>query len=208
MTETTGVRFETVFLSNSPPDDERVDRLIYWCQRFHDLGLAPKSAGNLSFRTKQGFVITGSGINLGAIKKDEFVEVLKVEMETNRTLVYARGRIVPSKESLLHSEIYHLRAGVNAVFHIHDQLVLELADELEIPCTEREQPRGSYQLVREASELLVRTEGVECFVLKNHGVVAVGETLEDAGRLAERINKMARNKAPRKGGENEDNGRL
>jgi L-fuculose-phosphate aldolase len=200
VTETTGVRFETVFLSKSPPDDERVDRLIYWCKRFHDLGLVPKSAGNLSFRTEDGFVITGSGINLGVIKKDELVEVLKVEIEEDRTLVYARGQIVPSKESLLHSEIYHLRAEVNAVFHIHDQLVLELADELEIPCTEREQPRGSYELVGETNKLLVRTEGVECFGLKNHGVVAMGETLEEAGRLAERINEMARSKALKKGG--------
>lgn len=200
MVEGTGVRFETVFLSKNPPGDERTDQLIYWAHRFDKLGLAPRSAGNLSFRTKRGFAITATGVALGAAGKENLVEVLKVEIEPAQIVVSVKGAVTPSKESVLHSGIYGSRPEISAVFHIHDQLVLELADELEIPCTEKEQPRGSYQLVREASELLVRTEGVECFVLKNHGVVAVGETLEDAGRLAERINALARSKTPGKGG--------
>jgi len=153
--------------------------------------LAPKSAGNLSFRTRRGFVVTGTGINLGAIEKEELVEVLKVETGKNQILVYAEGQIVPSKESLFHSEIYRLRAEINAVFHAHDQLVLKFANELRIPCTEREQARGSYELVEEVNRLLGQIAGVKYFVLKNHGVIAMGETLEEAGRLAEDMNKMA-----------------
>ncbi len=200
MGENTGVRFETVFLSESPPDDERTNQLLYWGKRFDKLGLAPKSAGNLSFRTKKGFVITGTGASLGTIKKEELVEVSKVETEKSRILVYVKGPVVPSKESLLHSEIYDLRAEINAVFHAHDQLVLEFANELEMPSTEREQPRGSYELVNEVNRLLGLTESIKCFVLKNHGVIFMGETLEEAGRLAEHMSRMARNKKQKKGG--------
>jgi len=191
MEDNIGVSFETIFLSENPPHDERVNQLIYWAERFDKLGLAPKSAGNLSFRTRRGFVVTGTGINLGAIEKEELVEVLKVETGKNQILVYAEGQIVPSKESLFHSEIYRLRAEINAVFHAHDQLVLKFANELRIPCTEREQARGSYELVEEVNRLLGQIAGVKYFVLKNHGVIAMGETLEEAGRLAEDMNKMA-----------------
>lgn len=194
MRENTRGGFETVFLSKNPPDDKRANRLIYWAKRFNKLGLTPKSAGNLSFRTEKGFVITGTGINLGAIEKEELVEVLKAEIGQSQILVYAKGQVVPSKESLLHSEIYDLRTEINAVFHAHDPLVLELADELSMPGTEREQPRGSYELAKEVNKLLGLNKDVKYFVLKNHGVIAIGETLEEAGRLAESMHKMTRKK--------------
>ncbi len=196
----TGVRFETVFWGNNPPDDERINQLIYWGKRFHKLGLTPKSAGNLSFRTGGGFVITGTGIKLGSIKKEELVEVLKVEIEKSRFLVYAKGRVVPSMESLLHSEIYDLRAEINAVFHAHDQLLLELTDELRMPCTEREQPSGSYELAKEVYRLLDLRQDIKYLILKNHGVISMGETLEEAGRLTEYMNKIARSKTVKKEG--------
>lgn len=191
MAGNTALQFETVFLSESPPDSERASRLIYWARRFHELDLVPESAGNLSFRTGKGFVITGSGINLGAIEKEGLVEVLKVAIESSQILVYAQGQVLPSRESLLHSEIYNLRAEINAVFHAHDRLVLELAGELEIPCTEREQPRGSYELVKEVNKLLGLRKDIKHFVLRNHGFISMGKTLEEAGRLAEDMRKMA-----------------
>lgn len=192
MGENAWVTFETVFLSKNLPDDERISQLLYWARKLDELGLAPKSAGNISFKTKDGFVITGTGINLQTIEKEELAEVLKAEIEKNQAVVYAKGQMVPSKESLLHAEIYHLRDEVNAVLHAHDQLVLKFADELKIPCTEKEQPRGSYELVKEVNELLDRIKGVKYFILRNHGVIAMGETLDEVGRLAEYMNKMAR----------------
>ena len=203
--QTTGVRFETVFVSNNPPDEDRVNELIYWSRRFDELGLAPKSAGNLSFRTENGFIITATGVALKAAERENLVEVLKVEMEKEQIVVYVRGKEVPSKESVLHSEIYGLRPEINAVFHIHDLLVVELADELKILCTEGEQPRGSYELVTEVNRLLCLTTDAKYLVLRNHGIISMGETLEEAGKLAEDMNKAAQNVAQKKGVENEGN---
>ena len=208
MSQITGVRFETTFLSKNPPRDERTDQLLYWCQRFDKLGLAPKSAGNLSFRTKQGFIITATGVELRAAEKANLVEVLKVEIQEVQILVYAKGRVVPSKESVLHSEIYNLRPEINAVFHTHDQLVVELADELKLPCTEGEQPRGSYELVKEVQRILRLIEDARYLVLRNHGVIAMGETMAEAGRLAENMNRIARDFAQRKEAGNEGIARI
>lgn len=192
MVESTGVRFETVFLSHNPSEDERTSQLIYWAKRFDKLGLAPKSAGNLSFRKGKGFIITATGVALSDAGRENLVEVLKVEMDKAQIVVYVKGKVVPSKESVLHLEIYGLRPEINAVFHVHDQLVVELADELEVPCTEREQPRGSYEQAQEVSRVLGSAKGARYLVLRNHGVIAMGETLEEAGRQAEYMNKMAR----------------
>jgi len=208
VSQITGVRFETTFLSKNPPRDERTGQLLYWCQRFDKLGLAPKSAGNLSFRTKQGFIITATGVELRAAEKANLVEVLKVEIQEVQILVYAKGRVVPSKESVLHSEIYDLRPEINAVFHTHDQLVVELADELKLPCTEGEQPRGSYELVKEVQRILRLIEDARYLVLRNHGVIAMGETMAEAGRLAENMNRIARDFAQRKEAGNEGIARI
>ena len=207
MRQTTGVRFETAFLSNNPPDDERTKRLIYWCHRFDELGLAPKSAGNLSFRTKTGFIITATGIALSDAEKENLVEVLKVEMNETQIRVRVKGRVVPSKESVLHSGIYALRPEINVVFHIHDELVVELADELNLPCTEGEQPRGSHELAQEVNRVLGLNGDAKYLVVRNHGIISMGETLEEAGKLVEDIHKIARNRK-QKGGRNEGNSSL
>lgn len=203
MTQSTGVRFETIFLSRTPPSDDRVRRLGWWGRRFRRLGLAAKSAGNLSFRTRDGFVISGTGIALEGIGGGTVAEVVGIETEGGATSVQARGQVVPSKESVLHSGIYALRPDVDAVLHIHDQAVVDLADEIGIPCTEGVQPRGSLELAQEVGRLL-RTEGdTRYIILREHGVISLGLTLDEAGRLAEEMNRRAREIAAGKGARDE-----
>ncbi len=208
MQSSTEVRFETVFLSKNALDDDRTEQLIYWCKRFDKLNLAPKSAGNLSVRTKKGFIITATGVALGAAERDNLVEVVEVEIKQAKIVVYAKGKPIPSKESVLHSEIYHSRPDINAVFHVHDQLVVGLADELGLPCTEGEQPRGSYELTTEVQRVLELRKDARYLVLRNHGVIAIGETMAEAGKLAEDMNKLARNLTRRKGAKNAGNARI
>lgn len=199
MVQNTGMRFETVFLSKNHTDDEKTNQLIYWCKRLDQSGLAPKTSGNLSFRTQQGFIITAAGFALRAAEKDNLIEVLKVEKEDSRILVHVKGKVIPSKESVLHAEVYDLKPEIKAVFHVHDNFVLEYADELKLPHTEVEQPGGSYELAKEVHRLLSQTKDIKYVVLKNHGVLSIGETMEEAGRMVEDMNKMARNVAQRKG---------
>jgi len=188
------IGFETVFLSEEPPEDSRIDRLIDWCQRYHKLGLVPKGTGNLSFRAEKGFVITGSGVNLGGIKREDLVKVSRVEIAGEQVLVYVEGRVAPSKESLLHAEIYNLRAEINAVFHTHSRMRLSWADEMGISLTEKGQLPGSHELVGEVRKLLSLNREVKYFGLRGHGIVSIGETLEEAGRLAEAMREIARSK--------------
>ena len=190
MVDNDEVRFGTIYSHNDIPDDERTGLLIQWCRRFDQLGLAPQTTGNLSFRTDRGFIITATGFRLGDIDIDSLVEVAGIEVESEQIMVSVNGGAVPSKESLLHAEIYHLRPGINAVFHIHDQVVIPNADEVGLTSTEGEQNRGSLELVREVNRLLCQVADVRYFVIRGHGIISLGETMEKAGRLVEDVNRF------------------
>ena len=85
---------------------------------------------------------------------------------------------------------------------------MRLAGELDLPCTEGEQPRGSYELTTEVQRVLELRKDERYLVLRNNGVIAIGETMAEAGKLAEDMNKLARNLTRRKGVKNARNARI
>ena len=191
MPEIAGVLFSSVFLDKNSPVDVRIDEMIQWGKRFHELGAVQGVEGNLSFRTKLGFIITGSGTALDGLTKDAAVEVRGVVFGLNRPSVYTKGQVVPSMETLMHSGIYELLPEVNAIFHTHDNSVLKVAEKFDIPSTGVEQPAGSQELAQEVVNIVKLNKTSRYFVLKNHGVIALGATMLDAGELTEEMHNKA-----------------
>lgn len=181
-----GVKFRTVYESHTAPHDKVVDELIHWCRRFADLGLVGKAMGNLSARTRRGFIITPTGTDPQTITPRQFVEVTGVDVV--RLELHVAGTHEPSSESMLHDAIYHARSDVRAIFHGHDDELLQRAEQLGIPVTEREQPYGTTALVR---EVLCVVPGNEFFVMRGHGFVALGGDCAAAGaRIEEVFNRL------------------
>jgi ribulose-5-phosphate 4-epimerase/fuculose-1-phosphate aldolase len=60
-------------------------------------------------------------------------------------------------------------------------------------------PGGSHELAREVHRLLHQIEGIEYAILRNHGIISIGETIEDAGRMVEDMHRMTRNTAEKRG---------
>lgn len=182
-----GVKFRTKFLRKEPPEDERIAELAEWCRVFHLHGLAPvvdgKSMGNLSFRLAEGsneFIITASGLGpKDSLTPECFVKV--VECDMNSRTVYVHGVKEPSSESILHYRIYSLRQDVYAVFHGHNEAITRHAKELGIPETREWKPYGSLELVKSVEEVL---NGKNFLVMKNHGFISIGTSMEEAGNLA------------------------
>ncbi len=185
--------FSAVFLNRNPLTDARIEQLAQWGKRFHELGLVQGTEGNLSFRSMLGFIISGTGLALEALGKETVAEVTGVVFGLDRTSLYIKGAVIPSRESLLHYAIYEQDQAVNAIFHVHDRLVMGKAAELGVPVTETEQAAGSQELAQEAVRLLKSGQGVKYFVLKNHGVIALGATIDEAGKLVEEMREKARN---------------
>jgi ribulose-5-phosphate 4-epimerase/fuculose-1-phosphate aldolase len=178
------IRFNTVFVSGKILDDAEIVELKEWSERFQKNGLTPvvegNYTGNLSFRSKAGFVITASGLrNKENLAADCFVYVKGYDVKANT--FYVEGKKKPSSESIMHHLIYQNNADINAVFHGHNNTIVANAEKLKLPITEKEYAPGTIELANEV--LKVVGEG-RLVVLKNHGFVALGKTMDEAGELA------------------------
>ena len=117
----------------------------------------------------------------------DFVTVLRSDVETKT--VYAAGVRDPSSESMMHFAIYEQRPDVAAIFHGHDRDITSSAALLELPETEKEELSGTPELLHQVMRIL----GQEQFlVMKNHGFLAFGSTMKEAGDLAIRIKNIIR----------------
>lgn len=176
--------------------------LARWCQVFDDRGLTPveggASAGNLSFRTTRGFVITPTRSRLKAgLRDDHFLEVARVEVTGERDfrVHYIGGRqtpdeggLIPSSDALMHHLIYATRPDVGAVFHGHDPLVLAHQARLGVPVTGRPLMFGT---IEDAHETVRYLDQEDYIIRREHGFVSVGRTMAHAGRLAVEIHRRA-----------------
>ena len=193
-----GVKFKTEMIGNDlPNEDFRLERLKFWCGVFHERELAPPyecgggSYGNLSFRLKDGengFVITASQSGLEeSTTTDRFVIVPEVDLR--KGIVYAKGLRKPSSESMVHYAIYERRPEIWAVFHGHCAKITQDAERLGIPITSKEEKYGTIELVERVQEVL---DGL-CFLeMRNHGFLALGKTLDEAGEIALRFLETTR----------------
>ena len=178
------IRFNIIFVSDEVPSDARIDDLKEWSERFQRNGLTPEIegnyTGNLSFRSKEGFVITASGLkSKESLSNDCFVYVKNYDEQNNT--VYVEGSRQPSSEAVMHYLIYKTRKEVNAIFHGHNDAIIMNAEKLGFPVTEKEHEPGTTELAKEALKVLGNNKLI---VLKNHGFVSLGRTMKEAGELA------------------------
>lgn len=182
----TGVKFKVEFLKRKLPENNNIEELIKWCNKFANLDLAPPcpggSAGNLSFRAKSHnnhFIITASGTALGnQLVRSDFVYIEDCNIESKT--VKCSGEKNPSSETILHNMIYKVRPEVNAVFHGHYTNFFKIAEEQNIPITNKEEPYGSIALVDKVEEII---KNGNFLLMKNHGFLSLGENMAEAGNL-------------------------
>ena len=190
-TENSAIVFGAVFLEKNPPADAKVAQLAEWGKRFRTAGLVRDTEGNLSFRTRLGFIVSGAGVALDALTPETVAEVTGVVYGLNKTSVYLKGVLVPSSETILHAQIYEERPDINAIFHVHDTRVMKQVGKLGIPVTGEEKPAGTQDLAQEAVNLIKFNKNARYFVLKNHGCVAIGATMDEVGKLVEEMRARA-----------------
>jgi len=90
----------------------------------------------------------------------------------------------------MHNEIYQRRNDINAVFHGHSEDFLKDGDKLNLPITEKEQPGGTLELMREVTKVLNNNNFI---LIKNHGFISLGDSMGTAGNLAiKRYNQLQR----------------
>jgi L-fuculose-phosphate aldolase len=160
-------------------------------------GLIQGTAGNLSARVENGFLITPTGMPCDQLAPEHIVEMrLDGGMDC--------GQLKPSSEWRMHRDILVARPEVSAIIHVHSPYATALA------CARREIPAFHY-MVATAGGRMIPCAGYAPFgtqelsdqvlsalvsrqacLMANHGMIALGEDLEAAFRLAREVEYLAR----------------
>jgi len=177
-----GVKFRAVQQGGQPRSVKCLyGRFQRICGSLREHGMTPANGGNISMAHESGFVITAAGSNLGMLEMEELVFVGRCSLDDRA--VFYRGRTEPSSETLMHWLIYQEHRSARAIIHAHDDGVATRSGLLagRLAETAFEEPYGTVALARRALEAFDRAERI--IVLKNHGYVAIGSDLDEAGDL-------------------------
>jgi len=174
--------------------DARED-LLAACRAMDAVRLSPGTSGNLSVRDGEGYWITPSGVPYDRLEADMMVFM---DMKGGW-----KGDLKPSSEWRFHLDIYRERADANGICHTHSTHATALA------CLREGIPAFHYMVAaaggpdircapymtfgtQELSDaaLAALTDRRAC-LLANHGVIALGATVEKALKLAQEVESLA-----------------
>ena len=180
------IKFDLRWQRASPPDD--IEALMHWRDKMRAAGLIgvyPDGIGygNISVRAGTCFVISGSGTGVHPEAcAEHFTRVVAYDFRANA--LSCRGPVPASSESLTHAAVYEADPSASAVIHVHHR---ELWRALlhDIPTTAMNVAYGTPEMAYEVLRLFRDTHVADgkVFVLGGHrdGIVAFGESLEEAG---------------------------
>lgn len=177
--------------------DER-SAIVSAIREIDRLGLVSGSSGNVSLRLNQEglMAITPMGVPYSQLTEGDIV-VVDSELEQ------VEGKLAPSSESLLHLGIYGRRKDIGAVIHTHSifssvaavtgQEIPPIVDEMVvyvgggIRVSQYAFP-GTETLAENVCRAL---QGRSAALIRNHGAVGVGRTIEEALRVCILIERVA-----------------
>ncbi len=191
-----GVKFQLIRTGDQIPQHLWLASLQKWCAIFDMEGLAPSyeggSHGNLSFRTKAGvdsFIITAANSSLKkSTTNDKFYEVSKVDVENLKLYASGLREKKPSSEAMLHDAIYKKRPEIMAILHGHCEAITKNASKTGIITTREIVESGTSKIIESVLKVLDQNNFIE---IKDHGFLALGKTIEEAGNNAMKMMERA-----------------
>lgn len=171
------------------------EKMVDICRRMNSTGINQGTAGNLSVRTSNGFLITPSSLPYDMMTADDLVE-----MDFDGTYLGRR----PSSEWRFHRDILKNRTDINVVLHCHSLYATTLA------CHHKTIPAFHYMVgvaggttVRCAEYATFGTQALSDHALKaldgrfacllgQHGQISLGKDLEQALWLAIEVETLSR----------------
>lgn len=175
--------------------EDNVSKLIEVCNNLYNKQLVSGKSGNVSIRLGDYIAITPTLKAINGLDEDDIV---LVDLDANSL---TKGKA--SSEAGMHLSIYNKREDVNAIIHTHSPYAtgfafsdkkikrLEGFGEIKNPyikSIEYEKP-GSKELALSASENI---EKEDVLILKNHGMICVGENLKETESLAIFVEESAK----------------
>ena len=178
---------------------KNIAEIINVSTEIYDKGLVSGKSGNISarFKGENGDVI-GITPTLKSLSELNEEDIVLVDLDGN---VLTNGK--PSSEVNMHLEIYKRRSDVNAIVHTHSPYATGFAHSSKK--IKRYEGFGAIkkpflsqiEYYKPGSDELAKNAGAgigddDVLILKNHGVVCVGDCLKEAGLLAVFVEETAK----------------
>lgn len=183
------IKFDLKFNKTDPIiDDKELNAVNEWRTKLFSLGLIGMypdgiGFGNISFRKEDAFIITGSATGKYSVLDSSHYTMVNA-YDLKRNFCECTGPIVASSESMSHAAMYDSSDLINAVIHIHNEMLWKKYYD-SLPTTSEKASFGTVELAEELLQLLKNKNILEKGVIltKGHreGIITFGENLEEAG---------------------------
>lgn len=164
-------------------------------------GYSVGSAGNISVKLPDGYLMTPTNSSLGRLDP---VRLSKLDADFNHV-----GGDKPSKEVFMHRAFYQAREDAGAVVHLHSTQATAVSCLPDVDPSNPIPPLTPYFVMRVGRRMPVvpyyrpgdpsmepairaAAEGARAVLLANHGPVVSGKTLTDAVYAAEELEEAAK----------------
>ncbi|HUV22440.1 MAG TPA: class II aldolase/adducin family protein [Gammaproteobacteria bacterium] len=182
--------------SRTPSRAQLSQQVIDSCLAMNARGINQGSAGNISVRFKDGFLITPSGMAYDRLQPEHIV---LVDLDGS-----SQDNLNPSSEWRMHRDIYANRAEAGAVLHAHSTFATALS------CLRNDIPAFHYMIavagghsIRCADyalfgtqalsdHMLVALDGRRACLLGTHGMICFHDNLDKALWLGVEVETLAR----------------
>ncbi len=179
----------------APPRQDLSRQVIDCCLAMNARGINQGSAGNISVRFEDGFLITPSGMAYNRLQPEHIVFV---DLQGN-----SQDALRPSSEWRMHRDIYANRAEAGAVLHAHSIFATALS------CLRIDMPAFHYMIavaggndipladyatfgtVELADAVASALNDRKACLMANHGQIACGENLGAALDLVREVEVLA-----------------
>ena len=133
-----------------------------------------KDISEISVSMKYGnrMLINVKNSNFFEINTEDFLEI--IDYDPFKKILLVMGSKEPRIETPVHWIIHHARDEVKAIIQINDNHIARKLETI-IPKTEVEYPNGTLE---QAKEILLKLRDSKKVVIKNHGVIFVGNGLK------------------------------
>ncbi|PWI57034.1 class II aldolase/adducin family protein [Sulfoacidibacillus thermotolerans] len=180
-------------------DRHQINRIVEHAKKLPEDRLVTGTSGNISCRLQRSdlVAITPTGVPYEELTVDH---ISIIDLTGNRY-----SGLLPSSETPMHLGIYRARKEVKAIVHTHSIYATTLAVQglsipslhylvaalggTEIPITSHYAPFGSEELAH--TVVLAMAEKYNGVLLRNHGALTVGHSVEEAYKNSILLEEMA-----------------
>jgi ribulose-5-phosphate 4-epimerase/fuculose-1-phosphate aldolase len=188
------VKFQAIHQSGPIPDNALLKQLDDVRTRLFDLGLVGTyedgvSYGNVSFRHESGCIISGTSTGVDRVLgSEQYCYVQSFDLQKN--IVYTKGPIQASSESMTHCAAYYANAMIHSVLHIHHRNLWQWLINQNHASTPANVAYGTPEMAFSIANIVQQNNLLHgAIVMAGHeeGIITYGETIHIAFNEIEKI---------------------